>query len=105
MINNNFIKISLIIGMLMSLLIVIICITYGVVTFFNYFSLVIVLIIIFGLFQLIPFLLCLNSYLNEEKWLFITGLISLMAFIIPGILILIGYFKRQKKLLKLVIDN
>ncbi|WP_339047839.1 hypothetical protein [Spiroplasma endosymbiont of Colias croceus] len=103
--NNNFIKIGLIIGMIMSIILLISCIIYGIFTFFNYFSLVIILIIIYGLFQVIPFLLCLNNYFIEEKWLFLTGLFSLTTFVIPGVLILIGYFVRQKKIIKLINNN
>lgn len=97
MINNTFIKISLVTGMIISLVAVFIFIIYGIVIAFDYFSAVIVLIIIYGLLQLIPFLFCLNSYFHQEKLLFITGLVSLMAFVIPGILILIGYFIKQKQ--------
>lgn len=100
--DNNFIKIGLIFGMIMSLVVLIGCVIYGVITFFSYFSLSIILIIIYGFLQLIPFLFCLNNYFNEEKWLFVTGLISLLTFVVPGVLILIGYFVRQKKLINLV---
>lgn len=100
--NNNFIKIGLILGMIMSLIVLICCVVYGIITFLNYFSLVVVLIIVFGLLQLIPFLFCLNNYFNEEKWLFITGLFCLLTFVIPGVLILIGYFMREKKLISLM---
>ncbi|WP_342274055.1 hypothetical protein [Spiroplasma endosymbiont of Phycita roborella] len=34
--NNNFIKIGLIIGMIMSIILLISCIIYGIFTFFNY---------------------------------------------------------------------
>lgn len=100
--DNNFIKIGLIFGMIMSLIVLICCVVYAIVTFFSYFSLVIILIIVYGLLQLIPFLFCLNNYFNEGKWLFITGLFCLLTFVIPGVLILIGYFLRQKKLINLV---
>lgn len=103
--NNNFIRIGLIIGIIMSLVILMSCVIYAIITFFSYFSLVIVLIIIYGLFQSIPFLLCCNNYFNDDKLLFITGLVSLTTFVIPGILILIGYFIKQKKLIKIIDTN
>lgn len=97
--DNNFIKIGLIIEMIMALIVLIGCVIYGIITFFSYFSLTISLIIVYGLLQLIPFSLSLNNYFNKEKWLFITGLASLLTFVIPGVLILIGYFMRQKQLI------
>ncbi|WP_308149462.1 MULTISPECIES: hypothetical protein [unclassified Spiroplasma] len=98
---NKMISLGLIIGMIMSLVIFMTCIIYGIVTIISYFSSNVILIIIFGLFQIVPFLLCLNSYLNHERQLFVTGLISLTSFVIPGVVILIGYFIKQKRLLKI----
>ncbi|WP_342276375.1 hypothetical protein [Spiroplasma endosymbiont of Nebria brevicollis] len=89
---NKIISLGLIIGMIMSLVIFMTCIIYGIIIIISYFSPNVILIIVFGLFQIVPFLLCLNSYLNHEQRLFVTGLVSLISFVIPGVVILIGYF-------------
>lgn len=94
---NKIISLGLILGMIMSLFIFMTCIIYGIVIIISYFSIIMIFIIIFGLFQIIPFFLCLNSYLNFEKQLFVTGLISLLSFVVLGVMISLGYFIKKKE--------
>lgn len=98
------ISLGLVLGMIMSLFIFLSCLIYGIVIIISYFSIIMIFIIIFGLSQIIPFFLCLNSYFNFEKQLFVTGLVSLLSFVVPGVMILIGYFIKQKKKLSLTMN-
>lgn len=95
--NYKIISLGSVLGIIMSLFIFLSCIIYGIVIIISYFSIIMIFIIILGLLQIIPFFLCLNSYLNFEKQLFVTGLVSLLSFVVPGVMILIGYFIKQKK--------
>lgn len=96
--NIKAIKLGAILGIFFALVSFLICLIY--IIFGNLPTLLLLIIIAYLIFQVIVFIFSFFLYFNNsvsQKTIFIIGIMATFSFLVPGIIILINYFKQKKQ--------
>lgn len=97
-INQKYLRVSAILGIIFSAIIFIIAIVYAFIS--NLSMSWIILLIVIAMTEIIAFTVSILLLLNPRRRIFFSGLVTLFAGLVPGIMILTFYFKTKKMLLR-----